>query len=129
MGLVKSMAGEMIKEIGNKTREFYEFVLPPVDMRLDDDKLSVIIDMPGFDKKDIRLSLEENTLLVQACKEAPGEDARLICNQRPNVIDKRLRLPIDLGDDKEYTSSAKYENGILTVVIPVQKTDRDIKIE
>ena len=28
MGLVK----EVIKEIGNKSREFYEFVLPPVDM-------------------------------------------------------------------------------------------------
>jgi len=27
MGLVKSMAKEMMREIGNKSREFYEFVL------------------------------------------------------------------------------------------------------
>ena len=46
MGLVKSMAKEMMKEIGNKSREFYEFVLPPVDMHLDEDKLTLLIDIP-----------------------------------------------------------------------------------
>lgn len=51
MGLVKSMAKEMIKEIGNKSREFYEFVLPPIDMFLDNDKLTLLIDLPGFAKK------------------------------------------------------------------------------
>lgn len=134
MGLVRSMADEMAKEIGNKTREFYEFVLPPVDMRLGDDALSVIIDMPGFDKKDIRLSLEENVLSIQACKEedggTPGEkDSRVICSQRPNVIDKKLRLPVDLDGGRGGVSSAKYEDGVLTVVVPVQKNSTDIKID
>lgn len=129
MGLVKSVADEMVKEIGNKTREFYEFVLPPVDMYLDEDKLSVVIDMPGFEKKDIKVSLEEDVLSVQACKQAQEEDRRIICNQRPNIVDKRLRLPVDLGEGRDGVSSAKYEDGILTVVVPVQKNGRDIKIE
>ena len=47
MGLVK----EVIKEIGNKSREFYEFVLPPIDMYLIHDNLKVVIDIPGFSKK------------------------------------------------------------------------------
>ena len=123
------MADSMIKEIGSKTREFYEFVLPPVDMHLDGNTLSVIADMPGFDKKDIKVSLDGSTLSIQAHKEALEKDNQLICNQRPNVIDKRLRLPIDIDDSKDYTSSAKYENGILTVSIPVQKNSQDIKIE
>ena len=62
MGLVKYMAKEMMREIGNKSREFYEFVLPPVDMKIDDKKLTVIIDMPGFEKKDIKLSINGNIL-------------------------------------------------------------------
>jgi len=53
MGLVK----EVIKEIGNKSREFYEFVLPPMDMYLNDDNLKIVIDIPGFTKKEIELSL------------------------------------------------------------------------
>jgi len=64
MGLVKYMAKEMMREIGNKSREFYEFVLPPVDMEIDDKKLTVVIDMPGFDKKDINLSINRNILLI-----------------------------------------------------------------
>ena len=39
MGLVK----EVIKEIGNKSREFYEFVLPPIDMFLNENNLKIVI--------------------------------------------------------------------------------------
>lgn len=127
MGLVKSMAKEMIKEIGNKSREFYEFVLPPVDMYLDNEKLTLLIDLPGFLKKDIKLSLDGNVLSIQACKEITNEkNHNIICNQRPNIIDKKIRLPIDLGDE---VSSAKYEHGVLTITIPVKKHGKDISIE
>ena len=128
MGLVKSMAKEMIKEIGNKSREFYEFVLPPVDMFLDNDKLTLLIDLPGFAKKDIKLSLDGNILSIQACKEIYDEkNHNMICNQRPNIIDKKIRLPIDLRE--EQVSSAKYEHGVLTIIIPVKKHGKDISIE
>jgi len=128
MGLVKSMAKEMIKEIGNKSREFYEFVLPPVDMYLDNEKLTLLIDLPGFAKKDIKLSLDGNILSIQAHKEISDEkNQNIICNQRPNIIDKKIRLPIDLRE--EQVSSAKYEHGVLTVIIPVKKHGKDISIE
>ena len=130
MGLVKSMAKEMMKEIGNKSREFYEFVLPPVDMYLEDEKLTIHIDMPGFEKKDIKLSLDGNILSIQACKEiSENENHNLICNQRPNIIDKKMRLPVDVKDEEDSISTAKYSQGVLTIIIPVQKYGKDIKIE
>lgn len=130
MGLVKSMAKEMIKEIGNKSREFYEFVLPPVDMYLENDKLTLIIDMPGFTKKDIKLSLDGNILSINASKEISEEKNRnIICNQRPNVIDKKIRLPIELREGENGMSSAKYDNGVLTIIILVKKHGKDIPIE
>jgi HSP20 family molecular chaperone IbpA len=129
MGLVKSMAKEMMKEIGNKSREFYEFVLPPVDMHLDDDKLTLLIDIPGFEKKDIKLSLNGNILSIQACKEIPDEKHNMICNQRPNIIDKKMRLPVEIKEGEESVSSAKYDKGVLTVTIPVEKHGKDIAIE
>ena len=130
MGLVKSMAKEMIKEIGNKSREFYEFVLPPVDMYLDEDKLTLLIDIPGFEKKDIKLSLDENILSIQACKEISDEpNHKLVCNQRPNIIDKKIRLPVEVKDEDDAVSSAKYSQGVLIVTISVQKHGKDIKIE
>jgi len=129
MGLVKSMAKEMMKEIGNKSREFYEFVLPPVDMLLDEDKLTLLIDIPGFEKKDIKISLDGNIISIQACKEISDEpNHKLICNQRPNIIDKKIRLPVDVKDE-DVDSSAKYSQGVLTITIPVQKHGKNIKIE
>ena len=130
MGLVKSMAKEMMKEIGNKSREFYEFVLPPVDMYLENDKLTLLIDMPGFDKKDIKISLDGNILSIQACKESNDEkEHNIICNQRPNLIDKKIRLPVDVNDENDASSSAKYSQGVLIISIPIHKHGKDIKID
>jgi len=119
----------MIKEIGNKSREFFEFVLPPVDIYLDEDKLTLLIDLPGFAKKDIKLSLDENILSIQACKEISNEkNHNMVCNQRPNIIDKKIRLPVDIREEEEFTA-AKFEHGVLTIVIPVKRYGKDISIE
>lgn len=124
------MAKEMMKEIGNKSREFFEFVLPPIDMHLEDDKLTLLIDMPGFEKKDIKLSLDGNILSIQACKEASEKkNHKIICNQRPNIIDKKIRLPVDVKDEDDAVSSAKYVQGVLTIIIPVQKHGKEINID
>ncbi|HEY5735544.1 MAG TPA: archaeal heat shock protein Hsp14 [Nitrosopumilus sp.] len=126
MGLVK----EVIKEIGNKSREFYEFILPPIDMYLYDDDLKIIIDIPGFAKKDIELSLSGDILSINAKKIIDEKESEfLISNQRPNIIDKKIRLPIEIKQGEEKIKSAKYENGILTLIIPVIKKGKDIPIE
>ena len=126
MGLMK----EMMKEIGNKSREFYEFVLPPIDMHLDDKHLKVIIDIPGFLKKDIELSLSGDILSIKAKKIIDEKDSKtLISNQRPNMINKKIRLPIEIKEGEEKIESAKYENGVLVLIIPVTKKSKNITIE
>ena len=126
MGLVS----EVIKEIGNKSREFYEFVLPPIDMYRDENSLKVVIDIPGFNKEDIKLVLCQDILSIKAQKTADEKESEtLISNQRPNIIDKKVRLPIDIKQGEEKIESAKYENGVLTLVIPVTKKGKNISIE
>jgi len=126
MGLMK----EMIKEIGNKSREFYEFVLPPIDMHLNDENLKVVIDIPGFSKKDIELSLCGDILSIKAKKVIDEKDSKtLISNQRPNMINKKVRLPIEIKEGEEKIESAKYQDGVLVLVIPVTKKSKNITIE
>ena len=104
MGLVS----EVIKEIGNKSREFYEFVLPPVDMYRNENSLKVVIDIPGFNKEDIKLVLCQDILSIKAQKEDDEKESEtLISNQRPNIIDKKVRLPIDIKQGEEKIDSAK----------------------
>ena len=126
MGLVK----DVIKEIGNKSREFYEFVLPPIDMYLNDENIKIVIDIPGFTKKEIELSLCGDILSINAKKTIDEKELEsLISNQRPNVIDKKIRLPMEIKQGEEKIESAKYENGVLTLIILITKKGKDITIE
>lgn len=127
MGLVRYMAKEVMKEIGNKSREFYEFVLPPIDIQLENDNIIVTVDLPGFDKKDIKLRIRGNILSINATRET-DHDGTVIWHQRPHAIDKKIRLPVDVNEGEDLEGSAKYHNGVLTLKIPV-KHGKDITIE
>jgi HSP20 family protein len=127
MGLGNYMVKEVMKEIGNKSREFYEFILPPVDMIVQNDSLIVTIDMPGFDKKEIKVRLNGNILSINAKREDVVEGTA-IWKQRPNMIDKKVRLPIEVNDDEDLVASAKYRDGVLSLVIPT-KTGKNITVE
>ncbi len=122
------MADEMMKEIGNKSREFYEFVLPPIDMYLEDNHLVAIIDLPGFEKKDIKITLHRNILSIRAEKhEQPKENS--VCKQRPSMIDKKILLPARIKEGEDAISSAKFAQGVLTVRIPISQKGKQISIE
>ena len=130
MGLIKSMAKEAMREIGNKSREFYEFVLPPVDMHLENNNLIVTIDVPGFKKEDINLSIYKNVLSIKAEKKEKSELKNdIICKQRPNIIDKKIRLPMKIKEGEEKVDSAKYTDGVLVITIPVKNSGKDISID
>lgn len=126
MGIVRYMAKEVAKEIGNKSREFYEFVLPPVDMYIEGDILVVVIDLPGFEKKDVKLTLHRNVLSVSAEKHELQKE-NTVCRQRPNIIDKKILLPARTRD--EDVNSAKFVQGVLTIKIPIVPRGKKISIE
>ncbi len=130
MGLIKHMAKESMREIGNKSREFYEFVLPPIDMHLEDNNLIVTIDIPGFNKEDIKLSIHRNVLSINAeKKEKNNVKDEVICKQRPNIIDKKIRLPLRIKEGEEKVNSAKYTDGVLVIKIPVNNRGKKISID
>ena len=124
MGFVK----EVIKEIGNKSREFYEFVLPPVDMIEENDNLIIKIDIPGFSKKNIKLSIHGNVLSINAKKDE-DVSGTVIWKQRPDIIDKKIKLPMRIKEGKEQVNSAKYAEGVLTITIPIENTEKNIPIQ
>jgi len=129
MGLVRHMAKEAMREIGNKSREFYEFVLPPIDMQIENGNLIVTVDIPGFKKDDIKLSIHGNVLSINAEKKDSVNINEIICKQRPNLIDKKIRLPLKIKAGEEKVDSAKYADGVLTIKIPVETSGKKIPID
>ena len=45
------------------------------------------------------------------------------------MINKKVRLPIEIKEGEEKIESAKYENGVLVLVIPITKKSKNITIE
>ena len=128
MGIVKHVAKEFFKEIDDKSREFFEFVLPPIDLHEENDNLIVTVDIPGFDKNDIKVSMNGNVLSINAEKK-DEKNGRVIMKQRPRVIDKKMRLPITVKEGEEKVNSAKYADGVLTIVIPITKKGKEISLD
>jgi len=128
MGLVKHVAKEFFKEIDDKSREFFEFVLPPIDLHEENDNLIVTVDIPGFDKSVIKVSLNGNVLSINAEKK-DNKNGRIIMKQRPRVIDKKMRLPITVKEGEEKVNSAKYVDGVLTIEIPITKKGKKISLD
>ena len=128
MGLVKHVAKEFFKEIDDKSREFFEFVLPPIDLHEENDNLVVTVDIPGFVKNDIKVSMNGNMLSINAEKK-DAVNGRTIMKQRPRVIDKKMRLPITVKEGEEKVNSAKYVDGVLTIEIPITKKGKEISLD
>jgi len=128
MGLVKHMAKEFFKEVDDKSREFFEFVLPPIDLHEENGSLIVTVDIPGFDKNDIKVTMNGNVLSINAEKK-DDKNSRTIMKQRPRVIDKKMRLPITVKEGEEKVNSAKYVDGVLTIEIPITKKGKEISLD
>tara|TARA_B100000929_G_scaffold10094_1_gene8514 strand:+ start:31 stop:417 length:387 start_codon:yes stop_codon:yes gene_type:complete len=128
MGLVKHMAKEFFKEVDDKSREFFEFVLPPIDLHEENGSLIVTVDIPGFDKNDIKVTMNGNVLSINAEKK-DNKNGRVIMKQRPRVIDKKMRLPITVKEGEEKVNSAKYVDGVLAIEIPITKKGKEISLD
>ena len=128
MGLVKHAAKEFFKEIDDKSREFFEFVLPPIDLHEENDNLIVTVDIPGFNKNDIKVSMNGNVLSINAEKK-DEKNGRVVMKQRPRLIDKKMILPITVKEGEEKVNSAKYVDGVLTIEIPITKKGKEISLD
>jgi HSP20 family protein len=123
MTLIDYAAREFSREIGKRSREFYEFVMPAIDMYEDENGLIVKIDLPGFKRDEIKISVEEDILSIRAKRMEP-EDERLgtiLYKQRPVQIDKRISLPIPIKEGEKVTGTAIYSDGVVTLRIPISR--------
>lgn len=121
MGIGRYMARELARELDSKSREFYEFVMPAIDIAEEGSDLVVTIDLPGFAKKDINLRITGNVLSISAKREQAEALGTVYYRHRPVKIDKRIILPISVKEEEKVVGMATYENGVVTLRIPIPK--------
>ena len=110
------------KGLSDFSREFYESTMPAIDMFEDDDtnELIVKIDLPGYAKKDIRLSIDEDILHIRVKRERDEglQKGSVYYKHRPRQIDKKIILPVFPPDNEKIVGAATYADGVITVRIP-----------
>jgi HSP20 family protein len=123
MTLIHYAARELSREIGKRSREFYEFVMPAIDMYEDENDLIVKIDLPGFKRDEIKISIEEDILSIRAKRMEPQDESlgTILYKQRPIQIDKRISLPIPIKVGEKVTGTATYSEGVVTLRIPISR--------
>jgi HSP20 family molecular chaperone IbpA len=122
MGIGRYMAKELTRELDNRSREFYEFVMPAIDMVEDGNDLVVTIDLPGFAKKDINLRINGNVLTINAKRGQEEALGTVHYRHRPAKVDKKILLPLSVKEEDKIVGKATYENGVVTLKIPIPKS-------
>lgn len=86
------------------------------DVKEDKDALFLRMDMPGMGKEDVKLSVEQNTLIIKGEGKKESED-----EESQRRYSSRLDLPEKLYNLKEI--KAEMKNGVLKVVVPKVKEE------
>ena len=84
------------------------------------------IEVPGFDKKDVNVSLENGYLTISAQKKTcEGGENDEKNKKKENYIRRERSCSVSrsyyVGDIDKEAVKAKYENGVLTIDIPKEK--------
>lgn len=137
-----------IKRLRDLFEDFFDFELMPESRRLSrrrlmegevwsplvdiidkKDHILVKAELPGIDKKDIKISISENSLTISGErkeeKEVKKEDY-YCCERAFGAYSRTIELPVEVDKNK---TKATFKNGILEVTLPKKEETKPKEIE
>jgi len=93
------------------------------DIKEVDEGYELDIDVPGYGKEDIKISLEKGYLTVEAKREAENEEKNGHFIRRERFLGSAARSFYVGEDIAEKDIKANYDKGIVTLFIPKQGTN------
>jgi HSP20 family protein len=112
------------QESGSITSSWY----PACDVFEDKEAVKIVAELPGVKPEDVKLSLENNLLTIRGEKKQEAEERseRIHRYERSyGTFERAFVLPSTVDGDK---ISARYQNGILTIVVPKAERARPREI-
>ena len=102
--------------------------LMPMDLYRDADSYVLNADLPGIDPQSVDVDVDGQLLSIRAERTAPARDGvRWIARERSTGSYLR-RFTLGQGIDTAHIS-ASYDNGVLSVVLPVTEKAKPRKVE
>ncbi|MHB1440861.1 MAG: archaeal heat shock protein Hsp14 [Cuniculiplasma sp.] len=124
-GPLKFMADEFVRNANERAKEVLSYLYPPIRMYEENGEIVIEADMPGFEKKDIKVTTGKMSIEISASRKTP-DNVNMLLDQRPDKIWKSVKLPVELENDGVF--SAKYTAGVLVIRAPI-KGLKTLKVE
>jgi len=88
----------------------------PLDAYVTDEEIIVLANVPGVNPQDVEITIEGDTLTIRGERPAPIENVNYVMQERTFGKFQRtlnINIPVDAN-----RAEARYDNGLLTLVIP-----------
>ncbi len=87
---------------------------PAVDITEEDDAFVAKVELPGVNKDDVKITMQDNVLTIRGEKKGKEENLRRVERQYGS-FQRSFTLPTSVKSDK---IEAEYKDGILTISMP-----------
>lgn len=99
--------------------------VPSIDISETDDEFQISAELPGMEKEDITVNLENNRLFISGERTLEKEDKGKKYHRvetKYGSFERSFQLPDNVDED---SISATYDNGLLNITI--QKSEQEVK--
>lgn len=114
---------------GRGIRSMGEEWIPPVDILDTADKVTVKVEVPGMDTKNLEISLSGDVLTIKGEKKTERDEkgeSFFLAERSYGSFYRSLRLPVEVQQDK---IEATYKHGVLTITCPKKEAIKSRQIE
>ena len=114
--MVESQFPEVVKQVGVKPYQGSAY--PKVNVYEYDDKVGIVAEIPGLDKKQLNVEVEEGILTISGDKHNTFEDegAKVL---RRELKQSSFKRSFELGEQLDGDNiNASFKDGVLSVSIP-----------
>ena len=123
--MVESQFPEVVKSVGVKPYQGSAY--PKVNVYEYDDKVGVVAEIPGLDKKQLNIEVENGVLTVSGDKHGVHEDdgAKVI---RRELKSSSFKRSFELGELLDGDNiSANFKDGVLSISVPKVEPEKPKK--
>ena len=102
--------------------------LPAVDIRETPEQLTLVAELPGLEKKDVNITIENQVLTIAGERNFEKEVKDETCHRIERSygsFSRSFTLPTNLKTDK---IEAKFDKGVLTILVPKAEETKPRKV-
>ena len=123
--MVESQFPEVVKSVGVKPYQGSAY--PKVNVYEYDDKVGIVAEIPGLDKKQLNVEVEDGVLTISGDKHSTFEDegAKVL---RRELKQSSFKRSFELGEQLDGDNiDANFKDGVLSVSIPKVEPEKPKK--